>query len=358
MQFYMPTRIMEEEEVVRKNAPLFRELGSNALVITGKHSSKKNGSLEDTIFALEKAGVTYRVFDGIEENPSVENVVEAANSCENIDFVIGIGGGSPLDAAKAVAVLLANPNLEPMEALFGSSDRKVLPVIAIPTTAGTGSESTPYSILTLHKEQTKRNFSMKVFPEIAFLDLRYFMTLGRTTRVHTCIDAFTHLVESYLNTNANSYSDLVCEAGFRCWANGFPSLAKEVIDEEAMRAFMHASTIAGAAISQTGTSLPHGLGYALTYHHGLSHGHANGILTPAYLKLFAKKNPEKVQQLLNLSGFEDMETLENAFTMLLTPVELSEEQRQRYCDEMLQNEAKLRNYPYSVTKEELLKIYP
>lgn len=357
MQYYMPTRIIEDREVVRKNASLLREFGKKAVIITGKHSSKHNGSLEDTIRALESEAIAYQVYHEIEENPSVENVVSAAASCEGVDFVIGIGGGSPLDAAKAVAVLLGNPELEPMEALFGTKQRKVLPMVAIPTTAGTGSETTPYAILTLHKEQTKRNFSIKVFPEIAFMDLRYFLTMGKTTRIHTCIDAFTHLVESYLNTNANSYSDMVCEAGLTSWSKGFPGIAQEVIEEEYMQAFMQASTIAGIAISQTGTSIPHGLGYALTYHHGLSHGHANGLLTPAYLKLFAKKNPEKVRLLLNCSGFEDIAALEKVFAKLLEPIHLSKEQADRYCDEMLQNEAKLRNYPYPITKEELLRFY-
>ncbi len=355
MQFYMPTKIFDGKEIIQEKGQLLREYGKRALIVTGRHSSKINGSLRDVEEILKQLDIDYRIFDDVEENPSIENVVKGAKTYEAAQFVIGVGGGSPLDAAKAIGVLLKNPNIPVEKVLFETPNAKALPVIAIPTTAGTGSEVTPYSILTVHKEQTKRNFNCKIFPEIAFIDVRYFLTMHIKVRVHTCIDALTHLIESYLNTNATAYSDGIVEAGLRLWAKGYPRINAENIDETHMNYFIEASTFAGIAISQTGTSLPHGMGYYLTYHHGLSHGHANGILTSSYLRLY--QNQEKVKQLLTYLNMETIEEFERKIDSLLPGLNLTQEQIQRYAEQMMSNQAKLKNYPFKVTTEELFMMY-
>lgn len=126
------------------------------MIITGKHSSRSNGSLRCDR-SPEKENISYIIFDDIEENPSVETVMKARELGirEQVDFVIGIGGGSPLDASKAIALMIANPDVTE-EVLYQSNPLPYLPVVCIPTTCGTGSEVTPYAILTLHKQRTKR----------------------------------------------------------------------------------------------------------------------------------------------------------------------------------------------------------
>lgn len=156
MKLFMPTKVYSEKNCVENHSRELAALGTKALVVTGKHSSRINGSLEDVTKALERENIPYMVYDEIEENPSVETVMKAASLgiTEGTDFVIGVGGGSPMDASKAIALMIANPEHD--ERLLYtrtqvSPDGPVypaLPVAEIPTTAGTGSEVTPYAILT------------------------------------------------------------------------------------------------------------------------------------------------------------------------------------------------------------------
>ena len=354
-QFYMPTKVFDGKAIIKKNKHLLLNYGQRALIVTGRNSSKINGALFEVEDILQTLDIEYYVFDDVEENPSIENVIRGTKIYKEADFVIGIGGGSALDAAKAIAVIMKNPAMPVETVLFSTPDAKGLPVIAIPTTAGTGSEVTPYSILTLHKDQTKRNFSCKVFPEIAFLDIRYFLTMPKQVRIDTCIDALTHLVESYLNSNATYYSDSIVEAGLGLWSKGFPEISGEIIEEEYMQYFMTASMFAGMAISQTGTSLPHGMGYFLTYHHGVSHGQANGILTSSYLRLY--EDQEKVNRLLRYLGFGSIADFEKGLDSLLPSLNLTDMQMQEYAAKMMQNQAKLKNYPFEVTQENLFMMY-
>ena len=154
MKLYMPTEVYSEKNCVFNHSRELAALGSHALIVTGKHSSRINGSLEDVTAALERENIPYLIFDRIEENPSVETVMKACSLGlqDGADFVIGVGGGSPMDAAKAIALMMANPEQD-AGFLYAKPEksgliRPALPVACVPTTAGTGSEVTPYSILT------------------------------------------------------------------------------------------------------------------------------------------------------------------------------------------------------------------
>jgi len=130
------------------------------------------------------------------------------------NFIIGIGGGSPIDAAKAAGVLINNPNATRYN-LFDSPHFKSIPVIAIPTTAGTGTETTPYSIVTDNELQTKHGICQRIFPEIALLDVKYLMFLPEKITINTTIDALSHLIEGYLSSKANIVSDALAEKGLK-----------------------------------------------------------------------------------------------------------------------------------------------
>ena len=156
MKFYMPTRLYSENNCIEKHSAELASLGTHALIITGRSSSKLNGSLSDLITALEKHSVKYTVFDKTEENPSVETVMASRDTglgC-GADFVIGLGGGSPLDAAKAAALMMKNKE-KSWEFLYETSPADALPLAAIPTTCGTGSEVTGVAVLTRHDMKTK-----------------------------------------------------------------------------------------------------------------------------------------------------------------------------------------------------------
>ena len=178
-KFFMPTKIYAGENCLLDN---FSELilGKRGMIVTGRTSGAKSGALGDVIRILEKNGIEYTVYDRVSNNPTIEETAEGGACAREFgcDFLIGIGGGSPLDACKAIAVYATNPPSEDgkfklYDIYSGVYPNTPLPMAAIPTTAGTGSEATPYSILTLHKEQTKKSFSSPyAFFKVAFLDGR------------------------------------------------------------------------------------------------------------------------------------------------------------------------------------------
>lgn len=357
LKFYMPTKVLMGKDIIKKSANEFKLLGNKAFIITGKYSSKINGSLKQVIDTLNSVGVSYVVFDEIEENPSVETVVKASEigKREEVDFIIGLGGGSPIDASKAIAVMIKNDTLTG-ETLFTTQKLDGIDVVAIPTTSGTGTETTQYSILTDHKNKTKRNLGQEIFPVISLLDASYTMEMGKNVTVNTAIDAMSHVVEGYLNTNANIITDTFAEKALSIWGECISSLISGEFDFETKEKLMLVSNIAGIIIAQTGTSLPHGMGYALTYFKNVPHGLANGCLYVEYLKVF--KNREKVEKIFKLLGLNSHEELESILSKLIdVKVEITEDEINEYTAAFTANKDKLRNHPEEIGESEILTIY-
>lgn len=356
-RYSMPTQIYFGEDSVLKNKEVFSTLGNKALIVTGRNSAKKNGSYDDVVKALSETGVDYILFDKVEENPSLETIEKGSNIGKenNVDFVIGIGGGSSMDASKAIAVFIKNPDIN-IDNVFSGKKLDHIPVVAVATTSGTGSEVTQYSIVTSNKEKTKKNLGQAVFPNVAFIDSKYTNYLPHDITVNTAIDAFTHLVEGYLNTNANFMSDIYGEKGFELFKDCFESLLNNKLDKEFRDKVMLASTLGGIQIAQNGTSLPHGMGYPLTYFKGLSHGLANGVLTIEYLKSF--KDKTKIDKMLKIMGLNNLEELEAIFNKLVNVnIEITEEEILEYSKSFISNKDKLKNHTEEVDLEDIVQIY-
>jgi alcohol dehydrogenase len=355
--YSMPTEIFFGRDCIKNNKNAMIKLGRSALIVTGKSSSKNNGSLEAVTKALESLNIHYVIYDDVEENPSLETVEKAATVGKNlkVDFVIGLGGGSPLDAAKAIAVFINNPHIN-MDNVFRSGKLQSLPVVAVPTTSGTGSEVTPYSIVTVHKEETKKNLGQNIFPAIAYLDSTYTDDLPYSITVNTAVDAFTHLVESYLNTNASVLSDTYAEKGFELFNFCFDSMLQKELTKDFRDKVMLASMLAGICIAQTGTSLPHGMGYSLTYYKNLPHGLANGVLTVEYLKTF--RNKDKINKMLSILEIGDLEALKVILDSLFkVDLKLTEGEIAQYASSVTENKAKLKNHPDEVDVQIIEEIY-
>lgn len=356
MNFFIPTKIYSEKDCIKNHRKEISNIGKKAFIITGKTSSRKNGSLNAVTEILDSESISYCIFDAIEENPSVETVLKAAEvgRKEKVDFVIGIGGGSPLDAAKAIALLVKNKEASADE-LYKNKSMAALPVIAIPTTAGTGSEVTPYAILTLHSEKTKRGISHRIFPKIALVDYTYLESLPKEVLKNTAVDALGHMIESYINVKATLYTKMMCEYAFTLWGSVKEILRYKQIEEEDYEKLMTASTIAGMSISHTGTSLPHGMSYYLTYEKGIPHGKAVGIFLPAYLEedtdLFRKK------RILELLGFDDSSEFKKYINDVLGDVTITSSEIDFYAKGMSNNQGKLANCPYKVDYDKLKSIF-
>jgi alcohol dehydrogenase class IV len=335
----MPTRIVMGGDCIFENRDLLAGLGGKALIVTGKHSAKANGSLADMVKALETNGQGYALYDKVMSNPTVDCAFEAADlaKSEGCDFVAALGGGSPLDAGKAAAAL-ALTRVQKAE-LFGAALREALPVAAVPTTAGTGSEVTQYAILTNDAAGTKTSISSPaLFPRFAFLDARYMAGLNRDITVHTAIDALSHAVEGMLSVRASALSDALAGESIAAIAACFPVLeAGGTIGMDTRRKLLYASTLAGMVIANTGTTAIHPMGYLLTYHKNIDHGRANGLLFANYLKFIEEKEralePRRIPVILSALGMQNLDAFGRTLDKLLGPREkLTAAELEQYAD--------------------------
>lgn len=325
----MLTKVINEEFSVLHSSKEIARQGRKALIITGRFSAKRNGALMELQKVLQDTGTEYVIYDKIEENPSVETIMEARDLgiSKGADFCIGLGGGSPMDAAKAVAILLFHSdrgadylyekptNLDIDE----NGNTLAYPVIEIPTTCGTGSEVTGVSVLTRHDLKTKKSLPHRVYPVLALLDPRYLMHAPYEILRNTAIDAMAHFIESYINTNATEEIKQKILAGLKLWSSGKevitgdrkvgylsnPDMSAEerVTDLKILSDMLTASMMAGEVIAVTGTSLPHALSYRLTYQAGIAHGPATGIFQPGFMS-YADEKTQKA--LLRAMDFRDL----------------------------------------------------
>jgi len=215
--FYVPTKIIIGRNCIQENASLFSALGTRALIVTGKRSAKTNGAERGVRRALEERSIPAVIFDRVESNPSTTVARKAAELAreQKIDLVIWIGGGSPLNAAK-VAAVLATSRIDD-ETLFANAfAQKPLPVVAVPTTAGTGSEVTQYAMMTNDKVRSKRFvISDDIIPRVAFLDATYTENLPLNVTVNTALDALSHAVEGFLSKRATEMSSFIALESMR-----------------------------------------------------------------------------------------------------------------------------------------------
>jgi len=308
-KYLMPTKVFFGRGSVRENSSELASFGKKALIVTGGSSAKLSGALSDIAAALEGLGIEYSVFDKVENNPSPETVKAGGEAAKDIkaDFIIGIGGGSPLDAAKGVAVLAVN-DMDPMELYTNSFRNKPLPIVAVPTTAGTGSEVTPYSILTRNDLKTKMSFgNADTFPKVAFLDPAYTETMPFNVTANTAVDAFSHCLEGYLSKRSTPPSDVLAKEGISIFGSCLDALVRREIEGDTREKLLYMSMLGGFVISQTGTTVLHGMGYNLTYFKDVPHGKANGLLMAEYLKFNYPYAKEKTDNVLRLLGVETID---------------------------------------------------
>jgi alcohol dehydrogenase class IV len=365
-KYYMPTKIITGENCIVSNSNLFKEYGEKALIVTGKHSAKINGSEADVILALEAEKIAYVTYDKVISNPTVESTYEGALIAKEnqVDFIIAIGGGSPMDAAKGIALLAAQKIVE--EELFsGSYENKVLPLIAIPTTAGTGSEVTQYSILTNDRLQTKTSIATElIFPKLAFLDAKYMDKLSVTNTINTAIDALSHAVEGMLSVRSSVISNALAIESIALIMAEIPVMKdaleqddRKMISLKVRENLLQASVLAGMVIAQTGTTVVHAMGYSLTYFKGIDHGRANGMLLGEYLIFVQKKNPKIIEKILQAMNMETLEGFIESMNELFGKKEiLTVEECLHYSKKSMQTK-NIANSLVQPEEEDLVEMY-
>ena len=270
------------------------------MVVTDRHVAEKSGVLLALRENLSDRELT--IFDAVEENPSFD-VLERGRALardSKAQLIIAAGGGSPMDAGKGIAVLATNH--APMKHYIDGwgLEADPLPIIAVPTTAGTGSEVTPFAVFTDPEDQAKTALDHpSIFPRIAIVDPELMASMPEEVIVHTGLDALTHAIEAFLSRLASPMTDMIAlEAVGIVLDNLKPAWEKNA---DALSRLAWAATLAGMAIAHTSTILLHVMAYPLTVFHHIPHGKANAILLPAFFD-FLKKHATETEKVTRLDG--------------------------------------------------------
>lgn len=356
--FGIGTKVLFGKGCMAKNKDLLSKYGKRALIVTGKKSAKASGALEHVEEILKEYSIAYSVYDGVKNNPSLENVAEGGKVARDFkaDFIIGIGGGSPLDAAKAVAVLAVN-DIAPLELYKNVFENKPLPIVAIPTTAGTGSEVTPYSILTRDDMKTKMSFGNEdTFPKLALLDATYTESMSYETTIDTAVDALSHAMEGYLSKRSTPVSDVLALEAIKTFSECTKALTDNNIDFDIREKLLYTSMLGGMVISHTGTTIIHGLGYSLTYFKDIPHGRANGYFMREYLKYNYEAVPEKTDKILELFKVSSIDEFGYIIDkMIQNNLSLSSDEIRNYASLTMQQRSTSYN-PRQVDESDLTNI--
>lgn len=256
--------------------------GSHAFLMSGPHLAKM-GLVEKAANSLKSAGIAVDTFTDIEGNPSVETVDKATAAFKEAgaDFIVAFGGGSPMDVAKAVGVT----------AKYGGSITEyegahkvpgpIIPLIAIPTTAGTGSEVTAFSVITDHSRDYKLTvFSYEILPAYAILDAEFLTTAPASVAAACGIDAFIHAEEAYISTAASPFSDAMAEKAMSLIGKNIRRFVANRGDIEAAESMLVGSLFAGIAFSFARLGNVHAMSHPVSAFFDVPHGVANAVLLP------------------------------------------------------------------------------
>ncbi len=357
--FYIPTKVVSGVGCLRDSLADIRALGIHAVfVVTSASAGILSGALDDVRHVCETMSLPMRVFDGIGQNPDIADCREAGRQAHEFgaDCILGIGGGSPLDAAKAVAAFAIRPDM-PAMSLYNWGDKPTLPILAVPTTAGTGSETNSFSVLTVDNGARKLTYKgPQNFPKLAFLDPRYTASLPDTYAMATALDALCHAVESYLTPFATPVTEALSLRAARDLWRGVLALRQGPPDEALRFSLLKVSCMAGMAIQHTGTGMPHPMGYALSLNYGLPHGSACALFLPAHLHMLMGVVPNRVETVLAAMEM-DLTTLTETLSRLhgFGKV-LTDEEILRYVG-LVASSVQLHNGHVTVAPEQMTALY-
>lgn len=280
-----------------------RIIGNRVLVVTDQ-GIVAAGLLQPALEALERGGIKYFVFDKVEADPA-ESIVLAATEqavAERIDGVIGLGGGSSMDVAKLVALLAKGE--EKLEDIYGVDIVKGerLPLIQIPTTAGTGSEVTTASVITVGEGLKKGVLSAQLVPDLALLDVELTLGLPPMVTATTGVDAMVHAIEAYttLNANSNPLSDVFAKNALLLLGANIEQAVQDGSHLAVRNNMLLGSMLAGLAFANSSVAAVHALAYPLGGIYHLSHGLTNALVLPHVMRFNQIQCAEQYSELAPL----------------------------------------------------------
>ena len=380
-EFFIPQNIIVGAGTLVRLPECAQKLGGTHAMLLSGPTLRKMGIVDKAAKYLEDAGMKVDIFTEIEANPSVTTVEKATTAFKEAgaDFIVALGGGSPMDVAKAVGVT----------AKYGGSiteyegahkvPGKIIPLIAIPTTAGTGSEVTAFSVITDHSRDYKLTvFSYELFPSYAILDPELLTSAPASVAAACGIDAFIHAEEAYVSTAASPFSDAMAEKAMELIGKNIRRFVARRTDLEAAEAMLTGSLFAGIAFSFARLGNVHAMSHPVSAFFDVPHGVANAVLLPVladhgrYLTIYNYISPipayeDEFEPLMLVDAIRELnedigipENLTTAIRQAAKGREVSDEEIESRIDAMADDAMKSGNIavnPRSSQKRDIVELY-
>ncbi|MBW2059080.1 MAG: iron-containing alcohol dehydrogenase [Deltaproteobacteria bacterium] len=290
-EFWLPTRIVFGVGEVSRIGELAVSLGKRALIVSDKHL-KELGLVERVEGRLREKGVEAIEFSEVTPNPlsTMINDTASAMAGEGIDFVVGIGGGSSIDFAKGLAIRLTHEDdiwnyIDVGGKSVSRATSRTLPIVVVVTTAGTGSEVTPFAVMTNPEVSEKCGIvNENIFPRVSIVDPELTLSVPPRLTASTGIDALSHAIESFINRQTHGYSEMASLQAIRLVSQNLPTAVADGRNLEARSRMAWAATLAGIAISHANTTLVHAMGHPISGRFDVGHGEAMSMGLPAMMR--------------------------------------------------------------------------
>ena len=297
---------------VKQIVPEIQNRGFKKVFVASDPDLVKFGVTAKVTDLLEEAGIAYTLYSNIQPNPTIENVqtgVKAFKEAE-ADCIVAIGGGSSMDTSKAIGIIITNPEFEDVRSLEGVAPTKkpCVPILAVPTTAGTAAEVTINYVIT--DVERKRKFvcvDVHDIPVVAFVDPEMMSTMPKSLKAATGMDALTHAIEGYITAGAWELSDMFHLKAIEIIARSLrSSVAGEKEGEEGMALGQY---VAGMGFSNVGLGVDHSMAHTLSAYYNTPHGKACAMLLPTVMEFNAPATGEKYREIARVMGVEGVDAM-------------------------------------------------
>ncbi len=361
-------------------APEIKNRGfKKAFVVTDK-SLAECGVINKVTDVLEKAGIPFEVYSEVKPNPTIKNVTDGIEACKKsgADVIVAVGGGSSIDTAKGISIVITNPDRADIVSLNGASNtvNRGMPVIALPTTSGTAAEVTINYVITDEEREVKMVcVDPHDIPIMAIVDSDLMATMPKSLASATGMDALTHAVEGYITKAHNTMSDMFHMKAIKLIFKYLPAAVNEK-DEEAIEMMGLAQYIAGMGFSNVGLGIVHSMAHQLGAVYDTPHGLANAILLPTVMR-FNGEDPATAQRFREIlceigrpdaANLNDQDVI-NTFVWMISELSKSvgitqrvrdvgakEEDFEMLADKAMQDPCKPGN-PREVSKEDFIELF-
>ena len=352
--------------------------GFNKVLVVTDKSLYECGVTEKVTKILEEAGIAYEIYSEVKPNPTVKNVQDGVEKCKEVqaDVIVAVGGGSAMDTAKGISIVMTNPDRADIVSLNGASNtaNKGMPMIALPTTHGTAAEVTINYVITDEERKVKMVcVDPHDIPILAIVDSELMESLPKGTAAATGLDALTHAVEGYITKAHNTMSDMFHMRAIELIFENLPKAVNEK-DPKAIENMSIAQYMAGMGFSNVGLGIVHSMAHQLGAVYDTPHGIANAILLPTVMRFNGEVCADRFREILCHIGRPDARDLNdqdviNTFVWKITELSKAvgvtqtvkdtgckEEDLEMLAEKAMEDPCKPGN-PREVTKEDFIRLY-